>query len=151
MKPGIDYIGITTPFYCHDGDGNFLLHKRSNACRDEQGYWDFGGGRLQFGEDPAEGVLREVYEEYGCQGEIQEQLPAHSIIRTINSQKTHWLAVPFIIKVNRDEVKLNDKDKITEIGWFKLNKLPEPLHTGVQYTMSKFKYYLEKYSHKKKL
>jgi hypothetical protein len=69
----------------------------------------------------------------------------------MDGQKTHWLAVPSIIKVNRDEVKLNDKDKITKISWFKLDKLPKPLHTGVQYTMSKYKYYLEKYSHHKKL
>ncbi|HEY4495194.1 MAG TPA: hypothetical protein VI998_04000 [Patescibacteria group bacterium] len=29
MKLGIDYIGISTPFYCNDGQGCFLLHKRS--------------------------------------------------------------------------------------------------------------------------
>lgn len=27
MEPGVDYIGISTPFYCNDGHGLFLLHK----------------------------------------------------------------------------------------------------------------------------
>ena len=49
MKPGIDYIGVSTPFYCHDGQGNFLFHKRSQKCRDEQGRWDTGSGKLEFG------------------------------------------------------------------------------------------------------
>lgn len=50
MKKGIDYIGVTVSFYCHDGAGNFVLHKRNHNCRDEHGCWDFGGGGLKHGE-----------------------------------------------------------------------------------------------------
>ena len=50
LKRGIDYIGVTVVFYCHDGAGRLLLHKRSVACRDEQGRWDVGGGSMEFGE-----------------------------------------------------------------------------------------------------
>jgi hypothetical protein len=49
MNPGIDYVGITTVFFCHDGKGNFLFHKRSNKCRDEHGRWDLGSGKLEHG------------------------------------------------------------------------------------------------------
>jgi 8-oxo-dGTP pyrophosphatase MutT (NUDIX family) len=81
LKPGIDYIGITTPFYCNDGNGKFLLHKRGKTARDEQGRWDFGGGKLDIGEELDVCVLREVKEEWGVDGEIQEQVPAHLITR----------------------------------------------------------------------
>src|SRR5215213_2336602 len=94
LRPGIDYIGITTPFYCNDGEGNFVLHKRSESARDEQGTWDFGSGQLGFGEQIQEGMLRELFEEYGVIGEIQEQVPAHSIIREQNGRTTHWVAIP---------------------------------------------------------
>ena len=57
MKIGYDYVGISTPFYCHDGDGNILMHKRSVQCRDEQGKWDIGGGGIEFG-DKVEDALR---------------------------------------------------------------------------------------------
>ena len=60
MKPGVDYIGITTPFYCNDGNGLFLLHKRSKNCRDEHGRWDPGSGQLNFGCTPEKNVLREA-------------------------------------------------------------------------------------------
>lgn len=145
MVTGIDYIGISTPFYCNDGKGNFLLHKRSKNCRDEQGMWDPGGGQLEFGQTLEESVLREVLEEYGCKGEIQEQLPAHSVFRTNNGKPTHWVAIPFFIKVNRDEVKNGDPEKIDELGWFTLDDLPKPLHNGFQQTYSKHKDYFEKY------
>ena len=87
LRPGIDYIGITTPFYCNDGNGNFLVHKRSKHARDERGVWDFGGGQLDFGQQVDDSVLREVSEEWGVLGEIQEQLPAHSMLRTLDGKR----------------------------------------------------------------
>ena len=145
MKIGIDYIGVTTPFYCHDGKGNFLLHKRSKNCRDEHGRWDPGSGKLDFGVSLEENVLREIMEEYGCGGEIPEQLPSHDIFREQNGKKTHWLAVPFFVKVNPSEVKNNEPEKIVELGWFRLDTLPEPLHSGFAYTYKTYKGFFDKY------
>lgn len=145
MKIGINYIGITTPFYCNDGKGNFLFHTRSKNCRDEHGAWDPGGGQVEFGESLEESVLREVKEEYGCTGVIQEQLPAHSVLRTHEGVKTHWIAIPFLILVKKSEVINNEPKKIDEIGWFRLNKLPHPLHTGFEFSFNKYRKYFEKY------
>lgn len=144
-KPGFDFTAITTPFYCHDGHGHFLLHKRSTNCRDEQGHWDCGGGKLEFGEEPDHGVLREVREEYGCQGIIQEHLPPFSSVRSHEGKTTHWIALPYIILVNRDEVKINEPQSMSEIGWFTLDNFPEPLHSGVKLALGRFKNTLEKY------
>lgn len=129
---GIDYVGISVVFLCHDGKGSILLHKRSNQCRDERGKWDCGGGQLEFGENLETGVLREVREEYCCDGAINEQLPAYSIVRTVKKTKTHWIAIPFIIKVNPKQVAIGDPEKIERIHWFQWNHLPKPLHSGFQ-------------------
>lgn len=145
MNIGIDHIGITTPFYCNDGKGNFLLHRRSKNCRDEQGHWDPGSGKLDFGVTLEENVLREVMEEYGCPGEIQERLPAHDIFRELGGVKTHWLAVPFFVKVDPQKVTMNEPHKMDELGWFRLDKLPEPLHTGFRFTFTKYRRYFDNY------
>jgi 8-oxo-dGTP diphosphatase len=146
MKAGIDYIGVSTPFYCNDGKGKFVFHKRSKKCRDENGKWDTGSDELRFGQAIGESVLREVKEEYGCKGKIQEQLPPHSILRIHRGKKTHWLVIPFFILVNPKEVKINEPEKIKEIGWFPLDKLPKPLHTGFQYTFKEYRKYFNKYN-----
>lgn len=145
MKPGVDYIGITTPFYCNDGNGLFLLHKRSKKCRDEHGRWDMGSGQLEAGLTLEENVLKEVFEEYGCRGQIQEQLPAHSIFRDFSGKKTHWLAIPFFVKIDPKRAKNNEPEKIAEIGWFSLNKLPKPLHSGFNFTFRNYIEYFKKY------
>ncbi len=35
MKKGEDFTGVTIVYFCHDGNGNFLMKKRSANCRDE--------------------------------------------------------------------------------------------------------------------
>lgn len=137
MKPGVDFIGVSVSFFCHDGK-EFLLHKRSDKCRDEIGRWDFGGGQLEVGERLEEAVLREVKEEYGVMAQVEKQLPAHSLLREERGIKTHWLIITFIVKVDRKKVINNDPEKISELGWFKLSRLPEPLHKGAQYTLSHY-------------
>lgn len=145
LKPGIDYVGITTPFYCNDGNGNFLLHKRGESARDEKGRWDFGSGQLDYGEEVEMGVLREVKEEWGVDGQIQEQIPAHSLLRDNEGVSTHWLAIPFFVEVDIDEAKIMEPHKFTEMGVFDLDHLPQPLHTGVKITMSRYPQYFDKY------
>lgn len=145
MRIGFDYIGITTPFYCNDGTGRFLLHKRSNNCRDEVGNWDPGSGKHEFGSTVHENVLKEVLEEYGVNGVIQEQLPPHDIFRIFEGVKTHWIALPFFVLVDPKEARIGEPHKMDEIGWFTLDELPSPLHTGFAYTLSKFPDYFTKH------
>ncbi len=148
-KYGIDFPAIATTFYCHDGHGNFLLHKRSTQTRDDQGTWDVGGGKLEQGLTLRQNILKEIGEEYGCTGVIQEQLPIYEIFRTNKGVKTHWLAIPFIVKVNPKKVKINEPHKIDELGWFSLSKLPKPLHPGSAIGFRQNKKYFAKYSKKK--
>ncbi|MFH1246495.1 MAG: NUDIX domain-containing protein [Candidatus Liptonbacteria bacterium] len=89
--------------------------------------------------------MREVAEEYGCKGEIQERLPAHDIFREYHGTKTHWVAIPFFVKVKPEEVKNNEPEKIDEIGWFTLDKLPKPLHSGFHFSLTKFRGHFKKY------
>lgn len=145
MLAGIDYIGISTPFYCHDGNGRFVLHKRSKNCRDDHGVWDFGGGQLEFGSTLEENVLREVKDEYDCEGVITDRCPTYSSFRNWDNKKTHWLAIPFFIKVNPDEVKLNEPDKADDLQWFTLDNLPMPLHPAIVVALEKFPEYFRKY------
>ncbi|MBT3418946.1 MAG: NUDIX domain-containing protein [Candidatus Magasanikbacteria bacterium] len=145
MQPGINYIGISTAFFCHDGEGNFLFHKRSQNCRDEHNTWDCGGGQLEFGETVEEGLLRELKEEYGCEGIIEKQLPTNSFFGKTNGKKRHWLIIPFIVRIQKGEEKIGEPQNVDEIGWFSLNNLPTPMHPGVKEDMEKYWNILKKH------
>lgn len=146
MKPGIDYIGVTVSFYCHDGQGNWLMHKRSNKCRDEWGVWDVGGGKLELGEDLDEAVLREVREEYGVDGLLQERLPPFCIFRELpDGTKTHWLCISHVILVDRSKVIIGEPEKMDELGWFRLGEFPDPHHKANKIVLERCGDRLHKY------
>lgn len=146
MKAGIDYTGVSVAFYCHDGNGFFLLQKRSQNCRDQRGRWDCGGGKLEFGESPDIAVLREIKEEYCCDGIIDEVLPVLSFFEELDGRDKHWIVIPHVVKINREQVNNGDLKSIDELGWFKLNDFPEPLHDNVAKELKMFASQLGRYS-----
>lgn len=129
LKRGVDFVGITCVFFCHDGKGNVLLHKRSNNCRDEKGNWDCGGGALELGESWENAAKREIKEEYCVDVVNCKFAGATNVLRKNGDVNTHWVALLFSAQVNPDEVKIGEPDKIDEIGWFSDNNLPFPLHS----------------------
>ncbi|HBR80286.1 MAG: RNA pyrophosphohydrolase [Candidatus Uhrbacteria bacterium GW2011_GWE2_45_35] len=129
LKRGLDYIGVCCVFFCHDGQGNLLLHKRSANCRDEQGCWDCGGGSMEFGETFEEAACREISEEYGTAPLEIQFVTTRNVLRENNGQPTHWMANIFVAKLDPTLVKNGEPEKIEELGWFPFDTLPEPLHS----------------------
>lgn len=145
MKKGIDYIGVTVSYMCHDGQGNFLLNKRSANCRDEHGRWDFGGGGLEFGQTIEECLKQEIMEEYCTEIVSKEFLGYLDLFREMNGEKTHWLSLEFLVEVDREKVKNGEPHKFDEIGWFKLDNLPTPAHSTQPILLEKFKERLSRF------
>jgi 8-oxo-dGTP diphosphatase len=142
MKKGIDFIGITVSFYCHDGKGNYVMHKRGPNCRDEHGCWDFGGGGVEFGETLEQALVREIGEEYGVVPIEYQYLGHDEKFREHNGVPTHWLGFRYIALVDREKVINNEPDKHEELHWVKLDDLPSPLHSLVPRDMEKYTPYL---------
>ena len=141
MKKGVDFPGITIVYLCHDGKQNFLLNKRSIRCRDEHGCWDCGGGGLELGDTPEATLRKEIKEEYCTEVLAYEFLGYRDVHRVHHGEKTHWIALDFKVLVDREKVSNGEPHKFDEIGWFKLNSFPQPLH-------SQFPFFLEKYTNK---
>ncbi len=138
LKKGIDYPGVTVVYFCHDGQGHFVLNKRGVNCRDEQGTWDPGGGGIELGHTVEGTIRKEVREEYGTEVLAFEFLGYRDIHRRHQGQATHWIALDFKVLVNRDQVKNGEPHKFDDVQWFTLKTLPSPLH-------SQFPGFIEKY------
>lgn len=129
MRKGVDYTGISIVFACHDGEGNFLLSKRSAQCRDEHGTWDPGGGGVEFGDTIEMTLKKEIAEEYCTDVLAFERLGYRDVHREHEGAKTHWLALDFKVLIDRSKVKNGEPHKIGELGWFTLDALPSPMHS----------------------
>lgn len=130
MKPGIDYIGVTCCFVCHDGQGKILLGKRGVNCRDEHGRWDCGGGQVEHGEEFEEAVRREVMEEYGAEPIEMQFIQTRSVLREHDGVPTHWVVFLYAVLVDPAQIRNGEPHKIDEIGWFDPDELPDPLHSA---------------------
>ena len=139
MEKGTDYIGVAVAFYCHDGNGNYLFHKRSEVCRDEQGRWDCGGGGVKFNEKVEDALHREILEEFNVEPLDVEFMGVDEVFREHNDKPTHWIDFRYRVLVDREKVVNNEPDKHVEIGWFKLNDLPSPLHSQIPHELVKYK------------
>lgn len=139
MQKGQDYTGITIVYLCHDGMGNVLLNKRSVNCRDEHGRWDCGGGGLEFGDTVDNTLKKEIFEEYCTDVIDYEFLGYRDVHRENNGVKTHWLALDFKVKINKDMVDNGEPHKFDEVKWFTLNSLPDPLHSQFPFFLDKYK------------
>jgi ADP-ribose pyrophosphatase YjhB (NUDIX family) len=125
-------IRISVCFLCHDGKGNFVLHKRSQKCRDEQGRWDAGGGGLKFGEKIEDALVREIKEEYCATPKEIRFLGYRDVFREQDGVKTHWIAFDHQVLLDPGEVKIGEPEKCDELRWVTLDEIKhftEELHS----------------------
>jgi 8-oxo-dGTP diphosphatase len=141
MQKGVDFIGVSVSYFCHDGQGNYLFAKRGAGARDEHGKWDCGGGGLEFDETVEEALIREIKEEYCTEILGSEFVGFHEAKRTHNGKATHWIALHFKVLVDRNQVKNGEPHKVDELGWFRLDNLPpaSELHSQLPAEIKKYK------------
>jgi len=129
MIPGTDHIGVTVVYLCHDDNGNYVFNKRSANCRDEHGRWDPGGGALNFTETVVGTLRREIKEEYRTTVLHHKYLGYRDVHREKDGKPTHWLALDFLVKVDRESVRNGEPEKFDDLQWFRLDALPSPMHS----------------------
>lgn len=141
MTKGIDYTGIAVVHICHDGKGNILMHKRTDKCRDEHNTWDCGGGGLEVGEKLEDALLRELKEEYSVTPLQYELLGHRESFRTHSGRNTHWILFDFKVLVDPTEVAIGEPEMASDLGWFTMNAMPDPLHSQIPHTFDRYKHH----------
>lgn len=120
--PGIDFPGLGVGLAILR-DGKLLLCKRMKAP--EAGHWNIVGGKVDHMEPAEQAARREAEEETGLTiGAIE--FVAWSEQR-IEADRQHWVSLLYKTTDIQGEPQLTEPDKLSAIGFFDLDNLPQPL------------------------
>ena len=107
---------LVTLVYCVRDDKVLLLNRKKPPY---PGYWVAPGGKIDPGESPREGALRELYEETGLSAK-------HAELRAIISETSphpEWQWLIFIYRVKEPEGELISDPCEGELHWFSTDEL----------------------------
>ncbi len=139
LIPGIGHIGVCVVFFCHDGNGKFVMALRGKNARDEHGRWDIGGGGLEFGRSVEDTLRGEIKEEYSANVESFEFLGHRDVHRDDNGKPTHWVALDFKVRVDSEQVQNGEPHKFDEVAWFTLDTPPDNIHSQLPVFFEKYR------------
>jgi len=141
MEKGKDYIGVGCGAVILNDKNQILLMKRTENVRNNPFYWSIPGGGVDFFESLEECIKRELKEELNIEIEVVKLLCVCNHI--IKNEKQHWVAPQFLCKIIGGEIKNMEPDKCSEIKWFDLDDMPDPItdntRDGVEVIKNKLK------------
>jgi 8-oxo-dGTP pyrophosphatase MutT (NUDIX family) len=115
--PGVSAVVV-------DGDGRVLLGRRA-----DNGRWAVVSGILEPGEQPAAAAAREVLEETGVTVEVAGLAATTTddhVVVYPNGDRAQYLDLTFACRYVEGTARVAD-DESTDVGWFSVDALPEPL------------------------
>jgi len=100
--------------------GELLLGQRSDS-----GQWSLIAGAVDPGEQPADAIIREIYEEAGVHAVVERLAGAamHPVVYP-NGDRCEYLNLWFRCRAVGGEARVNDDESLA-VGWFPLDALPE--------------------------
>jgi 8-oxo-dGTP diphosphatase len=104
-------------------DDCVLLIRRSMTERFLPGVWGIPCGKLDPGEEPAAGALRELKEEAGLIGEIQRRTGRSEFVSEWNGQIVRNAQVNYLVKPLSFKVVLPNRDQ--DFRWVPIGKLDD--------------------------
>ena len=123
LNPGVDFPGVGCGLVIQRADGRVLLCKRLKAP--EAGFWNIVGGKVDLMERSIDAARREAEEESGLKiGAVDFLCLAEEIIL---ADGQHWVSLIYVTRDFTGEPTLTEPDKLSDIGWFALDDLPQPL------------------------
>lgn len=120
--PGTDFPGLGCGLAVLR-DGKILLCRRLKAP--EAGHWSIVGGKVDHMERAQDAARREAEEESGLFIHSTRFLCVSE--QVIEADRQHWISLIYATEDFSGEPRLTEPDKLSDIGWFDLSALPQPL------------------------
>lgn len=114
-------LTVVTAAVIRDGGGRVLLARRP-ADRHMGGLWEFPGGKVDDGEEPAAGLARELAEELGVEAEVGEP-----VTFAVHSEPGLRILLLFYeARIVRGEASPHDGQQLAWVPAAELERYPTP-------------------------
>ena len=121
----VDRTRLAAYAWCERDDA--VLLARIAPGYGDAGFWTLPGGGLDFGEDPAEGVLRELREETGLDGRIDELAGIFSVVldpsETIRGDRIHVVGILYRVTPSAAELRHETDGSTDRAEWIPFGRL----------------------------
>lgn len=125
FAPGEYHIAVEA--WIVNSAGQYLIQKRSSCCQHYPDMWSLTAGRIQAGEEPARGCIREVEEEIGLHLEEEELIHLSHINREDGS---HMIWEVYLVKREAELSELVlDPQEVGEVRWVSGRELEQMILT----------------------
>lgn len=125
-------VGCTILVHRH---GRVLIGERGEDCQTAPGLYAFPGGRMDFGENPKQAIVRELFEETGLVIAEKDVRFLRYCNEYFPEQGKHYVSLVFIIELNEGEPIRKESDKCKGWEWREADHLPknmfEPCHESI--------------------
>ena len=113
--------------WCESADGVLLARLAPDVV--DAGWWTLPGGGVDFGEDPADCVLRELHEETGLRGRIDGLVGILSYVlepsETARGDRLHVVAMLYRVTPTAGELRDETDGSTDHAEWIPLERLDE--------------------------
>jgi 8-oxo-dGTP pyrophosphatase MutT (NUDIX family) len=123
-----DKIICSGALICSQDTNRFLLVQKAHGKH--AGTWGLVGGTNLVGENPWQGLQREMEEEIGSLPYIKKTLPLEKFVSNDSIFNFHTYFC--VVETEFIPVLSNEHDAW---GWFDLSRLPKPVHRGLDLSL----------------
>ena len=124
-RAGHQFVGVGVGAIVFNAQGQVFLAKRGQEASNEQGWWAWPGGEVEFGETLTTAIRRELLEEFDMVIEPLRQIAAFDHL--LEGGREHWVSVAFVARYISGEPSIKEPGKCSDFGWFSLDHLPARL------------------------
>ena len=106
-----------------NSDGKFFMAKRGERARDDQGTWEFPGGKVLPMETREDAMRRNIKQKYGIELEVIKVLDVYDVID--HQAGDHWVSTTYLCSHTSGEPLNLIPEKCDAIGWFNLEEIKD--------------------------
>jgi 8-oxo-dGTP pyrophosphatase MutT (NUDIX family) len=124
----IDKIICSGALFCTKSTRRFLLIQKAHGKH--AGTWGLVGGTNLVGENPWQGLQREIEEEIGSIPVIKKTLPLEKFVSNDSVFNFHT----YFCVVEEEFIPILSNEH-SAWGWFSLDRFPKPVHRGLDLSL----------------